>query len=148
PTQRAKNELQLKGRIDMTDTNAIQGNLKLLADSLDFTSYYDLFAGEGKSPEKKPAPSPKQTAKSTKSTSESAATEPQKEPDAVKLPLRNFTAEVNIGHCYLREVDIANFQTTTKIDAGHVVVKPLQLALNGAPVNANVDLDMGVPGYK
>jgi hypothetical protein len=27
-------------------------------------------------------------------------------------------------------------------------VKPLQLALNGAPVNANIDLDMGVPGYK
>jgi hypothetical protein len=148
PTQRAKNELQLKGRIDMTDTNAIQGNLKLLADSLDLTSYYDLFAGESKSPEKKPAPAQKQTAKSTKSTGELAATEPQKEPDAVKLPMRNFTAEVNIGHCYLREVDIANFQTTTKIDGGHVVVKPLQLALNGAPVNANADLDLGVPGYK
>jgi hypothetical protein len=148
PTQRAKNELQLKGRIDMTDTNAIQGNLRLLADSLDFTSYYDLFAGESKSPEKKPVPSPKQTAKSTKSASESTATEPQTEPDAVTLPLRNFAAEVNIGHCYLREVDIANFQTTTKIDGGHVVVKPLQMALNGAPVNANVDLDMGVPGYK
>ncbi|HWN23653.1 MAG TPA: hypothetical protein VNN16_00970, partial [Candidatus Sulfotelmatobacter sp.] len=145
PTQRAKNELQLKGRIDMTDTNGFQGNVKLLADSLDFTSYYDLFAGESKAPEKKPAAAPKQAAKSTKSTSVPASTEPQKEPDAVKLPLRNFTAEVNIGHCYLREVDIANFQTTTKIDGGHVVVKPLQLALNGAPVNANVDLDMSVP---
>jgi hypothetical protein len=148
PTQRAKNELQLKGRIDMTDTNGFQGNVKLLADSLDFTSYYDLFAGESKSPEKKPAAAPKQAPKSTKSTSAPASTEPQKEPDAVKLPLRNFTAEVNIGHCYLREVDIANFQATTKIDGGHVVVKPLQLALNGKPVNANVDLDMSVPGYK
>jgi hypothetical protein len=148
PTQRAKNELQLKGRIDMTDTNGFQGNVKLLADSLDFTSYYDLFAGESKSPEKKPAAAPKQAAKSTKSTSASDSTQPQKEPDAVKLPLRNFIAEVNIGHCYLREVDIANFQTTTKIDGGHVVVKPLQLALNGAPVNANADLDLSVPGYK
>jgi hypothetical protein len=148
PTQRAKNELQLKGRIDMTDTNGFQGNVKLLADSLDFTSYYDLFAGESKSPEKKPAPAPKQTAKSSKSTTAPASTEPQKEPDAMKLPLRNFIAEVNIGHCYLREVDIANFQTTTKIDGGHVVVKPLQLALNGAPVNANADLDLSVPGYK
>jgi hypothetical protein len=146
PTQRAKNELQLKGRIDMTDTNGFQGNVKLLADSLDFTSYYDLFAGESKSPEKKTPP--KQAAKSTKSTSAPASTEPQKEPDAMKLPLRNFTAEVNIGHCYLREVDIANFQTTTKIDGGHVVVKPLQLNLNGAPVNANADLDLSVPGYK
>lgn len=148
PTQRAKNELQLKGRVDMTDSKAIQGNVKLLADSLDFTSYYDLFAGESKAPEKKPAPASKQTAKSTKSTSAPASAEPQKEPDAVKLPLHNFTAEVNIGHCYLREVDISNLQTTTKIDGSHIVVKPLQLALNGAPVNANVDLDASMPGYK
>jgi Uncharacterized protein involved in outer membrane biogenesis len=150
PTQKGKNELQLKGRIDMTDTNAIQGNVKLLADSLDLTSYYDLFAGENKTPEKKPATTSKQTKQTTK-PSETATPAPavvEKEPDAVKLPMRNFTAEVNIGHCYLREVDISNFQTTTKIDGGHVVIKPLQLALNGAPVNANVDLDMGVPGYK
>jgi len=145
PTQRAKNELQLKGRVDMTDANGFQGNVKLLADSLDFTSYYDLFAGDNKSPEKKPAPAPKQAGKST---SAPASTEPRKEPDPMKLPLRNFTAEVNIGHCYLREVDIANFQTTAKIDGAHVVVKPLQLALNGAPVNANADLDLGVSGYK
>jgi hypothetical protein len=150
PTQKGKNELQLKGRVDMSDTNAIQGNLKLLADSLDFTSYYDLFAGESKTQEKKPATTSKQTKQTSKpaETPSSAPAIAEKEPDAVKLPMRNFTAEVNIGHCYLREVDIANFQTTTKIDGGHVVVKPLQLSLNGAPVNANVDLDMGVPGYK
>jgi uncharacterized protein involved in outer membrane biogenesis len=150
PTQRAKNEINLTGRVDMTDTNGMQGNLKLAADSLDFTSYYDLFAGQNKSEEKKPAAGRKRGAKPA--TAETAQTptqaEEQKEPDATKLPFRNFTAEVNIGHCYLREVEIANFQTTTKIDGGHVLVKPLQLALNGAPVNANVDLDMGVPGYK
>lgn len=150
PTQKAKNELNLTGHVDMTDTNGMQGNLKLAADSLDFTSYYDLFAGQNnKEPEKKPASGHKQT---TRPAAEAAQTptqaEAQKEPDATKLPFRNFTAEVNIGHCYLREVEIANFQTTTKIDGGHVVVKPLQLALNGAPVNANLDLDMGVPGYK
>jgi hypothetical protein len=150
PTQKGKNELQLKGRIDMTDTNAIQGNVKLLADSLDLTSYYDLFAGENKTPEKKPAATSKKTKQTSKpaETPNSAPAVAEEEPDAVKLPMRNFTAEVNIGHCYLREVDIANFQTTTKIDGGHVVVKPLQLALNGAPVNVNVDLDMSVPGYK
>jgi hypothetical protein len=148
PTQRAKNELQLKGRIDMTDTNGFQGNVKLTADSLDFTSYYDLFAGDNKTPEKKPVAAPKQTTKPAASHAASAPAVAEKEPDAIKVPLRNFTAEVNIGHCYLREVDIANFQTTAKIDGGHVVVKPLQLALNGAPVNANVDLDLGVPGYK
>jgi uncharacterized protein involved in outer membrane biogenesis len=148
PTQRAKNELQLKGRIDMTDTNAIQGNIKLLADSLDFTSYYDLFSGENKTSEKKGGAAAHKQTTTTSTSSAPASAVPEKEPDAVKLPVRNFTAEVNIGHCYLREMDIVNFQTTAKIDGGHVVVKPLQLALNGAPVNASVDLDMGVPGYK
>ena len=38
--------------------------------------------------------------------------------------------------------------TTAKLDSGHVVVKPCQFMLNGAPVNATVDLDLGVPGYK
>ncbi len=150
PTQKGKNELNLTGHVDMTDTTSMQGNLKLAADSLDFTSYYDLFAGQNnKEPEKKPTSGHKQTVKPAAETVQnSTQPEPQKEPDATKLPFRNFTAEVNIGHCYLREVEIANFQTTTKIDGGHVVIKPLQLALNGAPVNANLDLDMGVRGYK
>lgn len=147
PTQRAKNELQLTGRVDMSNTNGMQGNLKLAADSLDFTSYYDLFSGENKTPEKNAAKAPKQTAKPAAAPA-SAPAEAEKEPEAKQLPFRNFTAEINIGHCYLREAEIANLQTTTKIDGGHIVVKPLQLALNGAPVNANVDLDLGVPGYK
>src|SRR5262249_4801497 len=31
---------------------------------------------------------------------------------------------------------------------GRVTVKPLQLALNGAPVSGNADLNVGVPGYQ
>ena len=45
PTARATNQLQLSGRVDLSKTNAISGNLKLAADSLDFTRYYDLVAG-------------------------------------------------------------------------------------------------------
>jgi len=52
-----RNELQLKGQVDMSKPTAIQGNLKLVADSLDVTSYYDLFSGERKPEEKQPAPS-------------------------------------------------------------------------------------------
>ena len=64
------------------------------------------------------------------------------------LPLQNFTVAANIGRLYLHEVAITNFQTTVKLDGGHVQVKPFQLVLNGAPVNASVDLDLNVPGYK
>ena len=50
PTARATNQVQLSGQVDMSDTNATQGNLKLVADSLDFTSYYDLFMGAKQAP--------------------------------------------------------------------------------------------------
>jgi hypothetical protein len=148
PTQRGKNELKLTGRVDMTKTNAYEGNLKLAAESLDFTTYYDLFAGGPKGEEKKPAtPSSKPTTPSTPAPASPPAA-PEKEPEPMNLPLRNFTADVNIGQLYLREIAITNLQTVVKIDGGHVVVNPCQLAINNAPVKLNADLDLGVPGYK
>ena len=66
----------------------------------------------------------------------------------MNLPLQNFTVAADIGQLYLHEVAITNFQTTVKMDGGHVLVKPFQLVLNGAPVNASADLDLSVPGYK
>ena len=134
PTDRAKNQLALTGTMDFSKTNAITGSLKLTADSLDFTRYYDLFAG-------KPAPKQPETAPT-------AAPGEQKEPDAVNLPFRNFTVDATIGRFYLREVDVANFQTTLKLNDNRVVLNPFQLTLNGAPVNAKADLNLGVPGYQ
>ena len=64
------------------------------------------------------------------------------------LPLSNFTAQASIRRLYLHEVEIADWQATTKIDGGHVVVNPFKLALNGAPVTSTVDLDLGVAGWK
>jgi uncharacterized protein involved in outer membrane biogenesis len=139
PTARAKNELGLTGQVDMSKTNAITGRLKLAADSLDFTSYYDLFSGEkpgqGKAgrPETRPASAPPAA---------------EKEPEATTLPLRNFTAEVSIGRLYLREVEVSDFQTTAKVDGGRVVLNPFKLNLNGASADMTLDLDMGLPGWK
>ena len=46
PTERAKNQFQLQGRVDASKTNLFQGNLTLSSDSLDLTRYYELlFAG-------------------------------------------------------------------------------------------------------
>jgi uncharacterized protein involved in outer membrane biogenesis len=144
PTSRGKNELNLTGHMDMSQTNATTGNLKLAAESLDMTSYYDLFAGEKKPEEKK---------KTTSPTTQASRTSPapavvNKEPEGTKLPFRNFNAEITIGRFYLREVEITNLLSTTKIDGSRVLLNPFKLALNGAPVSTTVDLDMGVPGYK
>jgi hypothetical protein len=137
PTERAKNTVHLDGNVDVTQADAITGSFKVTAESLDVTSCYDLISGI------KPAAA--KTSPTT--TSETTASNPEKEPDAIKLPLKNFTIDLNIGHLYLREVDISNWLTTVLLDGGQVTVKPCQLALNGAPITANSDLNLGVPGY-
>ncbi|HUA67880.1 MAG TPA: AsmA family protein, partial [Candidatus Saccharimonadales bacterium] len=138
PTDRAQNQIQLQGQVDFSQPKAIQGNLKLSSDGLDLTRYYDLFGGA--KTQAKAAP--------TASTVSPVPVAANQEPPPVNLPLKNFALAADIGELYLHEVAITNFQTTVKVDGGHVLVKPFQLALNGAPVNASVDLDLGVPGYK
>src|SRR4029077_1970875 len=59
-----------------------------------------------------------------------------------------FTLQADIARLYLHEVEATNLQTTANIDGSHVVLNPLQLALNGGPVKATVDADLSVPGYK
>ena len=136
PTDRAKNTLQLDGNVDVAQADAIAGSIKLAAESLDVTRYYDLLSGI------KPATNPPSGASSPK-----PASDPNQEPDALKLPLKNFIVDLNLGHLFLHEVDIASWQTTVLLDGGHVVVKPCQLTLNGAPIKAATDLNLGVPGY-
>jgi hypothetical protein len=90
-----------------------------------------------------------QTASTTKTPApDTTPAKPEQEPEAQELPFRNFVAEVNIGRLYLREVEITNLLTTVKVDGGKVLLKPMQLTLNGAPMSAAVDLDLGVPGYR
>jgi hypothetical protein len=139
PTKRAQNQVRLQGQVDYSQPNAVRGNLKLAADSLDVTSYYDLFAGGSKGGNKPAAAAPQ-----TGSDSADAG----QEPPAKNFPLKNFTVAADIGRIYLHEIEITGWQTTVTVDGGHVTVKPFQLTLNGAPVNATVDLNLGVPGYK
>lgn len=133
PTDRASNKLNLTGSVDYSKTNAITGLVKLVSDSLDVTRYYDLFAGDAKPAATTPKP---------------AAPSDNKEPEPVKLPFSNFTFEAGVGKFYLREVEATNFQFVAKLDGSHVLLKPAQLTLNGAPVSATADLDLSLPGYK
>ena len=111
--------------------------LKLTAESLDVTRYYDLVSRVN------PAAANQQTV----AAGAEPPASPDQEPEPMKLPLKNFVLDLNIGHLFLREMDIANWLTTVRIDGGRVVIKPCQLALNGAPIKASTDLDLGVTGY-
>lgn len=136
PTARATNALTLSGQVDLTKSDAITGSLKLAADALDLSDYYDLFAGKSAS-DKPVAPAAKAPGAATNA-----------EPDAAMLPLANFTAEASINRLYLHEVEAEKFQTTVLLDRSHVLLKPFQLTLNQAPVAATADLDLSKPGWK
>lgn len=141
PTPRAlKNELNLAGRIDLSTPGTTKGNLTAKSDTLDLTQLYDAFAGQ-----KASATTPADTAASPASTPAPASTE-NVEPEPVTLPLQ-FTVETSLGQVYLREMTITNWQTTVKVNGGQVTIDPCRLTLNGAPVNASVDLNLGVKGY-
>jgi hypothetical protein len=146
PTEKAKaNDLNLSGTVDFSKTNAINGNLKLAAETLDLTRYYELFAG--KKNEAQPNPAGKQPSSPT-SAPAAKPTSDEKEPEAMNLPIGRFTADVNVKQFYLSEVIITNLQTTATIEGSHLVLKPCQLALNGGPVTATADVNLGMPGYR
>ncbi len=140
PTPRGQNQLQLAGRVDMSNTSAMQGNLTLTAESLDLTTYYDLFTGATNQTSK--------TASTAGGKSPPAGGTPAQEPAAQKLPFKNFIVAAKIGKLYLREVEVMNLQTTLKVDGGQVLLQPCALTLNGAPVSASADIDLSVPGYR
>lgn len=134
PTARAKNELSLTGDVDMARPDAISGALKLTAESLDLTRYYDLLQGNTKPVEKTP-----------ESTS---APGPQTEPEAMKLPFGTFTVDANVGKLFLREIAATDVAARVAINGSRVDIEPAKLVLNGAPVSATAKLNLGVPGYE
>jgi hypothetical protein len=141
PTGRAQNQIDLQGQVNFSQSTNIEGNLKLTADSLDMTRYYDLFAGKSGAG----APPAATTAAAPATTP--AVGPGNQEPAPVTLPLHNFTASAAIGKFYLHEVEITNLLANINVNGSEVHVKPLQLALNGAPIQAAADLNLGVPGY-
>jgi hypothetical protein len=144
PTERARNELSLSGKLDLARTNIFSGDLHLFADALDLTPYYDLFAGNAATNSSSP------TTGSVTTTSGAAPRTnalPQ-EPNAIQLPCDKFNFGINIGQLYLRDISIQNWQTTLSVTGSQVRIDPIELALNGAPVKGAVAVNVGMPGYQ
>lgn len=142
PTDRAKNEVTLTGKVNLAKMDAVSGDLKLTSDGLDFTRYYDLFAGNTAPTTGKPAST------DTKTTTPAPSATPEAEAAPYTLPVSTFRADIDIKKLYLREIAAEKWLTTVIINGSHVKVEPAQLTLNNAPVNAKVDLDLSVPGYR
>lgn len=138
-TTRAKNEVDVTGRIDMSRTNALEGAINVKAESLDLTSYYDLFAGKE---EPAPVAAPRESAASAP-----APAKPPTEPKPVTLPVKKLATDINIGRLYLREVEVADFKVAPQVESTRVRTGPMELMVNGAPMKMDADINLAVPGY-
>jgi uncharacterized protein involved in outer membrane biogenesis len=134
PTQRSKNRIDASGKIDLADLEAITGRLRLTAETLDATEIYAAWETA--------APAPGTTAPPDPGTPE----EVEAELEAMSFPFRDFVCEVEIGRFWLREVELDNWLTRVRLDGGRMVVDPLKLNLNGAPVAGFMDFNFGVAG--
>lgn len=131
PTGRGSNLVQFVAKIDMTKTNAMQGSMRLTADSMDLTKYYDIFETTSAAEE-----------------AEASTTSTEGEPEPIDVPLTNFVAEATINRLYLRELEITNMRATVRIDGPRIVVKPFQMSMNGSPMEASADVNVGVRGFQ
>ncbi len=132
PTKRATNEIQIQAKLDLSKLKPAPGEIRINAQALDLTAYYDMFAS------------------STNTTAPAPATisnQGQSEPPAVLLPFSELTAGVKIDRLFLHEIAVTNFVANAKLQNGQLLVNPLQMTLNGAPVKASAALNLSQPGY-
>lgn len=136
PTHRAKNELQLAARIDRSATNQTPSRITLRSDSLDLTTYYNMFAG---TPSTNAAPAQPTVA---------ASTTPPKEAEPMQLPFKDLTAELKIDRFFLRDLAISNWVGNIAIKTNTIAIKPFDLILNAGTISVSGLVDVGVPGYR
>jgi uncharacterized protein involved in outer membrane biogenesis len=137
-TRRAANELLVTGRIDLTPTNPSPSALTLRAESLDLTQLADsVSSAPGAAPAKSPAP-----------VQSSTAAPAPGEPEPITLPIQRLTLDAKVDRLYLREVAVSNWVARAEVQGSRVSLKPFELTMNGAPVMAATDLDLGVKGWR
>lgn len=133
PTERAKNSLSIAGKVDLASTNAAPGQLTIKSESLDATTYYNLFAGGSASTNTPP----------TTATPPVAATGTTNPPAG--LPIKDLVVDVDIGRLYLRDIAISSWVTKIAIKNDVVDINPLKLAINGGSIDGNIRADMRTP---
>ena len=135
PSTLASNRLSLAGQVDLSRPNATSGQLTLSSDALDLTPLYDFLAGGPATTNATAAPAP-------------APTTTNAEPDALTLPVGEFTFATQIGRMHLRKIAVSNLVMNARATSNAIVLKPVSWTLNGAPVSADADLDLGVKGWR
>jgi uncharacterized protein involved in outer membrane biogenesis len=126
------------GKLILKKTNGIAGNIDLTSDSIDLTPIFQILS----------TITPAQETNTSATPTQQPAPSAETEMPAMTLPLSNFVFQASIKKCYLNALEIANILAAAKIDGGKVELNPFKLTLNNTPVNSNVKLNLGVPGYQ
>jgi len=132
----ATNRVHATARIELANANAVNGQLKLAAETLDLMPLYTAFttnaapAAAGTPPASGPGPGV-----------------PETEPPAMNLPIGLFLADVNVGLMRFGEVAISNWVASVRVTSNSVVIDPCRLTVNGGPVSTDARVDLGRPGY-
>ncbi len=143
PTERATNDLQVVAKLDLGKTNPNPSSISINSSGLDVTSFYDLLSGKTN----QTTSAATKTAPPANGATVTSATATNAEPGAISLPFEQLTFDLKIARFYLRELAITNLTAAAKINKGMVTIQPLQLTLNGAPIQATANLNLGTPGY-
>ncbi|MBA4150436.1 MAG: hypothetical protein H0X66_20180 [Verrucomicrobia bacterium] len=144
PTDRAKNQLLVKGRLDRSNTNAINGNVAITSDSFDVTQFYNLYTG-GDETAQQATPGATRPGIPPQATAQPA--DANEEPEPMNLPVGKITLTANIGQFFLREIAVTDLKVNGGVAGNRVTLSPMQMTMNGAPMKADVDVDLGVRGY-
>jgi hypothetical protein len=138
-TPRGRNQIELRGQLNLANSNAVMGNLLLSAQSLDLTPYYDVFArGAKPAVPAAAAPGPQTSAERRVAA---------REPDPIRLPFDQFAFEAAIDRLFLREIDISDLKVSAQIEGSRIKANPMRCSLNGGEFNGRTALDLGVPGW-
>ena len=132
-TERAKNELVLSGRADLSTNNPAATTLSIRSEGLDLTPLYQLFAANSTSN----AP-----------PARVAQPRPEVEPESVTFPIQQFIADLDIGKIELGSVVVTHWKGRAELNRSVVTVKPCELSLNGTPVTFSLNANLGVPGWQ
>ena len=135
-TSRARNELAVVGRMDLSKTNAGPSSLSIKSDGLDLTSLYLLFS------------QPSANTNRTVAKSTAPPRDPTIEPPAIALPVQRLDVDMNLAKVFLGEISVSDWAAKVKVDRGVITVDPFGLNFNGAPVSARAAVDVSVPGFK
>jgi hypothetical protein len=134
-TTRATNRLEIAGLVDLS-TNAPKPSLVTIrSPGLDLTPWYDLFAGITNAP----APAAARPVSSG---------DPSREPEAVRLPVRDFTADVDIAGVFLRQINVKELKGKLTAKNDTVALEDFGFLLNGAPVTTAARVNLGRPGFE